>query len=291
MSCLPWILVAFVIAFTVFALVLYQIHPVVAYLSYGFAEKWFDNNTIKPGSIIILGSSQVKPLNTTLISQLTGHEVYNLAISGDKPSERVQMIDRIIKTNPALVVYGVSERDFASFAEQSYIQEWISPYITGLDFISQPQYDLLRYIQGNKSLDVEFLPYPNTPFITMSATNHGISNNLGEIHKHELRFDNIPPYQSNKDYLALKQILDKFKLAHIKYVVIVLPEQYLHIRDMNPVALNNFEEIVTQIDTPKLDLFERYENLNIWTDTTHVAIDRNALVFDYDVSNFIRNSL
>ncbi len=272
-------------------MVLYQIHPIVAFLSYGFTEKWFDNNTIKPGSVIILGSSQVKPLNTTLLSQLTGKEVYNLAIGGDKPSERIQMIDNIIKTEPTLVVYGISERDFASFAEQSYILEWISPYITGFDFISTPQYDLLRYIQGNRPIDVEFPPYPKTPFINITATDHGISNDLVEIHKHELRFDNIPPYQSNKDYLALKQILDKFKLAHIKCVIVVLPEQYLHIKDMNPGARHNFEEIVTELDASKLDLFERYENMNIWTDTTHVAIDRNALIFDDDVSNFIRNSL
>jgi hypothetical protein len=181
------------------------------------------------------------------MSQLTGNEVWNLAIAGDKPSERIQMIDHIIKQNPALVVYGISERDFASFAEQSYILEWISPYITGLDFISTPQYDLLRYIQGHRPIDVEFPPYPRTPFINITAADHEISNDLGEIHKHELRFDNMPFYQLNKDYLAMKQILDKFKLAHIKCVIVVVPEQYLHIRDMNPVAINNFEEIVTKL--------------------------------------------
>ncbi len=67
--------------------------------------------------IFLLGSSHIKPLNTTYIQeQLSKNnqdfDVYNLAIGGDSPQERLKSLDLLISSKPKIVVYGIAYRDF-----------------------------------------------------------------------------------------------------------------------------------------------------------------------------------
>src|SRR5262249_45468462 len=102
--------------------------------------------------------------------------VYNLGIGGDVPKNRVKTIDWIISAKPAIVVYGIAERDLPTYDSAAsdkqidliqslpMIQSWIpeeQKFQDDFFFLHAPKLDLLTFLFGNNTL--QYRPFYLNP--------------------------------------------------------------------------------------------------------------------------------
>ena len=81
-----------------------------------FYSQNFDPNQKK---IYLIGSSQVHRINATYVQNYISQtekdfKIFNLGIAGDQPTKRDDSLQKMIGTNPVMVVYGLTFRDFES---------------------------------------------------------------------------------------------------------------------------------------------------------------------------------
>ena len=74
---------------------------------YQLREKFYSNDfTNSDNLVFLIGASHVGHLNATYIenyvSKSGSFEVYNLAIGGDKPSKRIEFLNKIISNSSGL---------------------------------------------------------------------------------------------------------------------------------------------------------------------------------------------
>ena len=79
-----------------------------------YDDNFFLQDFSKTNNIVLVGSSHVGQVNTTTINRQVNtqlsksYTVYNLGISADNPSKRVNQVDQIISMKPKVVFYGIS---------------------------------------------------------------------------------------------------------------------------------------------------------------------------------------
>ena len=310
----------------VFALIVFYSVMEWYLINYEPFNRWVKtklNSEQQQKQIFILGSSQVGTLNTTYINQRissynNNFVVYNLAISADKPSTRLNDLNKIISLKPNLVIYGVGYRDFEKISQENTSPIGFSTdeksksifpnprnlfgaqttFFTDNEFVSKILNDpqlvtltLYLYVTGAQG------HYPdvnsNTPLIIHNQADNITSN---EIIKNEFTqtpriFNGIDP----KEISAFDKIIDTLKRNNIQVAVFANPYNKLWVDKISnsdrQLFNSTLEDAQYKYGMNLYSLQDKYNELNIWTDAMHVAYNQNSIIYSEDVSKIILNEI
>lgn len=323
------VLTAFIIAFSILTLSLFSYQYKFQDGNWKFRgddiyrlEKNFYSQHVNTDEkkIFLLGSSQIMELNTTYIEEYLStigqdYKVYNLAIAGDNPKERLRTLDMIISDKPKIVVYGISDRDFQTinpvsttrftkptsilpdihdiFDELFFSLEMHSKY--DLDFMKSPKLENLKSIRESTRNPVSyerFVPYP-MPFFNITKPQEFITSNLDlkKTNQWINSYNPTSPPDRNKNVIALNEIIDKLHENDIKVIVFTTPQQKYRLDDMPNYVKESFNSVLKYISNKSnmtiYSLYNRYADLNIWYDYEHIAVNKNSTIYSEDAAKII----
>ncbi|TRZ69902.1 MAG: hypothetical protein D4R96_02480 [Nitrosopumilaceae archaeon] len=274
----------------------------------------YDHNVHNKKAIFIIGSSQVRALNTTYIDEyLSSHNstfrVYNLSIGSDRPQERIKSLQMILQAKPHLVAYGIGPRDFQDITVSSTKPISILPdpetlfhrflslstnyFGLDLSFMDSPNAVTLAVIKEitGTSESAQYVPYPDAFF--------KIGKPQTEIHNNEQLLSDIPhaipithiDETNNENEIAFVKIINQLQANNIKTVIFVVPEARTYLNKMPESYQASFNSTIAKIeqscgiDVYRLD--EKYADQNIFFDPNHLAINKNVTIYSKNVSQII----
>lgn len=280
-------------------------------------QDFLSNVDQQENNVFILGSSYIMALNTTQIHDrllLAGsdYRVYNFAIFGDSIQKRSKIIDAIISAKPEVVVYGIAEDDFSDPAPINVISakpssilpdphelfnEVIFAIETGLriDYPDSPKtvtWLNIRQVIGTRTDLEKWNPYPDSPFMKITKANTVVISDLElkNLVNYVTSFGQIKKTEDNKHLQTLKKTLEKLQKNNIKVVLFVVPHHDYLLSKAPSDYEKIFELVISDIQKQGLPLYKRnqnYSNLSIWHDLTHVAVNRDSIIFSNDVAKII----
>ncbi len=277
-------------------------------------EQFFSQELEGKNKIFILGSSHVYALNPILISnelQKKGENftVYNLGSPGDDFEERERTIEMIIQENPKLVLYGIEPRAFETKGRNLVsTTNGILPSIPSITelfdsiefdkkgVLKNPKFALIRTIsEPIRDIGKNERPYQNSPFLIYDPNVSQITD-LEDLYKHEKEyFSTIQPAEINSNLLYLKRIVDKLQNNDIKVILFITPHSKIFLDYFPENERNIFEDIIKNISITKdivvYSEIDRYSDLNVWYDHTHLAVNNNTNFYSKDVSKMILNEI
>ncbi len=277
-------------------------------------EQFFSQELEGKNKIFILGSSHVYALNPILISnelQKKGENftVYNLGSPGDDFEERERTIEMIIQENPKLVLYGIEPRAFETKGRNLVSTTngilpsipSISELFDSIEFekkgvLKNPKFALIRTISNPiEDIDKNERPYQNSPFLIYDPNVSQITD-LEDLYKHEKEyFSTIQPAEINSNLLYLKRIVDKLQNNDIKVILFITPHSKIFLDYFPENERNIFEDIIKNISITKdivvYSEIDRYSDLNVWYDHTHLAVNNNTNFYSKDVSKMILDEI
>lgn len=280
-------------------------------------QKFYSNDFNSQDKIIFLmGSSSVGQLNSTLIDEtisqkFTKYTVYNLSYNGDTPSERIKTVDKVIKLNPKIVLYGISYRDFqVKQIEHQPLpdpQQFFNNLFTneiGFNNEVNPKLITLEIIRksfSNTGLfpTRELIELHNSPFFAFTSESTIIANEMelkqqrDNLVKNNLI--NIDSTLENKQIKDLNKIIEKFQKNKIKIIVFYTPMHEYYLEQISPETKTKFSSILEKIrnnyDIKIYDFTDKYVNEDIWANITHVAYNKNATIYSVDIAKIILDEI
>ena len=276
--------------------------------------------------VFLIGSSNIGQLNTTMINELIlennpSFEVYNLAISSDEPSSRLQHIEKTIGLKPKLVIYGLTYRDFQLCGFNSEIcdtkiHHFLLPDIKKIiennlpKEIQQnkfnPELTTLRLIResfGGSGIFTENYKIwlPNMPFYYIDPNFHHTIIEKDEELENQSNMMKKDGYvmdisENSQDVKALKTIIKSFKENDIKLVLYLMPQnQQYYLDNISEKDKQDFNLLINVIsdefDIPLYNFTYAYSNDKIWGDTRHISYNINAKIFSQDMAQIILNEI
>lgn len=306
------ILVAFSISiFTILLINLVYPEPdTVAGQDHKFYFKKFDP---KKEHVFLIGSSHMGQLNTTLVNEIvsksnSSFEVYNLAISGDMPSKRLQHVERTIALKPKLIIYGISFRDFELDKKENHFplpepkkiirdilpksieQHAFNPLITTLKVIRDVFKNSEDFTEHSK------IRLENNAFYYIDPKlHHTTIENIEGLKKQStiMKKDvfSIDISSTSLEIKSLKDIINAFKKNNIAVVLYETPLHQYYLDSISNSDKENFNLIINQIaheaDIHVYDFTYKYSNDMIWGDLSHVVYNKNATIYSEDVAKII----
>jgi hypothetical protein len=277
-------------------------------------EQFFSQEIEGENKIFILGSSHVYALNPILISNELEKNgkyftVYNLGSPGDDFEERERTVEMIIDEKPKIVLYGIEPRAFETSGRNLVsTSDEILPSIPSITkifdlvefdkkgILKNPKFALIRTISKpiNDISTIEN-PYPNSPFLTYDKKVSKIVN-LDDLYKIEREnTSSIEPVGKNSNLLYLKKIISKLQENDIKVILFLTPHSKIFLDYFPENERIIFQEIIDNISMTNKILvhseIDRYSELNVWHDHTHLAVNNNTDFYSKDVAGFILDEI
>lgn len=292
-----------------------------------FSTELYNNNTVFIIGSSHIGMLNSSYIHENLSNYGFDYAVYNLAYNGDKPSKRENYLSELISMKPKLIVYGVGYRDMSlensandeTLNSKQAIHEKILPdpkqiiheVTSTINYEKfeqiNPRILLLTTLSGIKNVFTNsdnqgeciitqctnFFYQANTPFMSFEITDKKILND------EELRSDpegnpiiyHIDPSYTNLQVRSMSKIVETIQKNNIKLVIVSTPlhKEYLDTipiteKDNFNLILQNLED---EYDIKIYDLSHKYQNLSMWKDYGHVAINQSALLYSEDISKII----
>jgi hypothetical protein len=280
-------------------------------------ENFFKNKNFKENTVFLVGSSHVGRINATVVNQHVQEKtneidgtiiVYNLAKSGNNPARELQSVDLVISANPKIVIYGISYRDFLFPYDDKIIKDSILPdpelfvnYIKSsipIGWIpTNPQlltrnvlndfFNITSELEQNNSKKTKTIAH--TPFYKYSQISHIMTN---EELKKEV-FDPSNWKDSSREhtnYNALQKYIQKLQKNNIEIIIFTTPLQKYYLNNLSESQKNNFSTLLEKLSNNGIKIYEleeKYKNLNIWDNPTHVSLHSNATIFSTEIAEII----
>jgi len=268
--------------------------------------------------IFLVGGSHISAINPFFIEEFLAenneeYEVFNLSKMANRPLREIKNIDLLISAKPEIVVYGISARDFAEIQSinkpiiQSnqplpdpslFFKNWLNIQNSEL-LILQPDFSpkliTLKEIRG---ISVNSQDYIKAPFFRFDY-----KRDFNVMEDKELKLQaivdakpvEIKPIDKNQDLLSLKKIIIKLQENNIKIILFTTP-QHKYLYDLVSITEKKaFEQIIIDIENSNnLEIYqftEKYSDLEIWRNPTHIVISKSASIFSNDIANLILEEL
>jgi hypothetical protein len=254
--------------------------------------------------IFILGSSQTAVLNTTRVIEgvtksYPEYMVYNLGYDTDNPKKRLNSLQETMRMKPSIVLYGISFRDFIpDYESKNYFDIQQIKKLPQPDVSINPKLITLKVLKSAFGDNVlvskseRKIIQPNTPFTETSQRGTIIVDDI-EIRKQLAKEGPIliKINAENERVENLKRIITQLKQNHVKVILFTtpLPKIYLDsIPDAEKNELHNLlNEIADEFDIKTYDLTASYEELGIWSDLAHVALNPKSIIYSDDIAGII----
>jgi len=268
--------------------------------------------------IFLVGGSHISAINPFFIEEFLGenneeYEVFNLSKMANRPLREIKNIDLLISAKPEIVVYGISARDFAKIQSINtpvvtsnlplpdpslFFKDWLNVQNSEL-LILQPDFSpkliTLKEIRG---ITVNSQDYIKAPFFRFDY-----KRDFNVMSDKELKLQavgdakpvEIEPIDKSKDLSSLKIIITKLQENNIKVILFTTP-QHKYFYDLVATSEKQaFEKIILDLEkSNNLDVYrftEKYSDLEIWRNPTHIVVSKSASIFSDDVANLILEEL
>ena len=277
--------------------------------------------------IFLLGTSHVMPLNSTFIQEKISKEkndflVYNLAIGSSEPKDRIKTLDLILAAEPEIIVYGIAERDFRTNIKldndkanipsilpdpQIFFNSilWQIAY-QELTLFENPKFVTLTTIyelifndsdtNGENKIEKEQVPvFVNMPFYKISKEDREIRTYQylqNEMQKQRVgSFEEINLPHQNPDFIALKEMIKTFENNGIEVIIFTTPHHEIY-REQTPQKVDErfgliLDKVKEETGYEVYSLLDKYSELEVWSDVTHIAVDPAAVIYSEDITNKI----
>ncbi len=273
------------------------------------------NKEIRDGNrLFIIGASSVYSLNSSHISEILlknklEFEVFNLADMSDTPSHRLKSIDQLISLKPNIVVYGIQitdfekdvlkkeetislEKIFRKNPKEIFVENFDNPFAK--NWIPKlPTSPKEKMILTAKYL-IRGPEFIHNPFINYIETDIATRQEL-ESYSSDIQFGGIDNSSTNKEIIALKEIIKKLQQNNIKVIIFSVPYSNVFLEKVEIEEQEYFEKLLVQITNEfginSEFLHNEYNDLLIWRDPFHVAINKEVLIYSEDVSQIILKGL
>jgi len=297
------ILFSFSIAFTILFLVLDSVESTKLDMS------CLKDSDLKK-KIFILGSSQVGNIDAVFIDSYISKSstegeyiVYNLAVVADDPTRRTRQLEQIISAKPVLVTYGLGYSDFEGQTypiHPLFDTKQFSHDLTNIFFKNFVSYDFAKFENPKFTLFMLFKNFfgeaeifcneSNSPFYT-PRPNHTIINK--DVLKEESRSiveNKINPSEDDR-VRALKKIIAGLQKNNIKVILFITPFSAAYLDTIPDSEKKIFHSIMKNIskefNVKIYFLEEKYLDLNVWSDPTHIAFNKDSIIYSDDVAKII----
>ena len=267
-----------------------------------FFNKDFDINEKK---IFIFGASQTGRINSIHVDDIiskssANYSVYNLAYDGDLPKTRHKLLPQILSLEPEIIFYGVSYRDFANIESKQSSDFSLIKYV---DVITNNKYELdslnpklatlkaIKELIPGKSLSSENrIVLSNSPLMTLSTPATKIASKT-DLEKSLILIPTQINIVQNEQVDYLQRNILEIKNNDIPIVIFTIPlsQSYLDkISDSDKQNLKYIlDEISAEFNIPIYNFTNNYASLDIWADPSHVAFNKNSIIYSDDVANMI----
>lgn len=324
------IFIAIIVAVTLTYTVndLYKTHSQLSQSEKLFYSQKFEPEQKK---IFLIGSSHIGRINATLVENNIStihkdYKIYNLGIGADTPSSRINHLQKTIESKPVLVVYGVTFLDLKKSDEDQpeitdviqinkpdevlpepwvILYDWV-PNKTKIDFSNLDNQqkitlNILNMLTNQSSSNITSADLTNTPFFKHSNRTTIINDEdfLKKNLQNRIKLDNIfTGYESNVYDLNtkdLEKIILELKKNNIKVILLSTPLSRVYLDTINDsdieIFKNTLQKISKKYNIPIHHFYDRYSDMNVWSDISHVAINKDAEIFSNDIANIILDEI
>ena len=312
------ILIALGISFSVFVIVIQYFYENQINSEYYDEEKYYNSIREIDNKIFLVGGSQISALNPFIIEAFLtenneNYQVFNLSKMANVPQREIRNIDLLISAEPEIVVYGISARDFSeiksvnkpevkldqSLPDPSLLfKNWLNDQNTEI-LLLQPDFSpkliILKELRGVTVNSQDYIKAPFFRFDYKRDFNVMNNNGLKSLAINDATPVKIRDPDENRALLDLKEIINKLQENNIKIILFTTP-QHKYIYDLVDSSEKiTFEKILTDITKHtdlEIHLFtEKYSDLDIWRNPTHIVVGKDSLIFSEDIANLILEEL
>ncbi len=279
-------------------------------------QNFFMNNFSEDHTIFLVGSSHAGRINVTIVNDLIQDKsnklnksiiVYNLVKGGSNPARELQSADFVISANPKIVFYGISYRDFL-FSYDNVKKESALPdpelLVTNIKssiplgwIPTNPQLltrnvlnDILNITSElEQDISEKTKTIPNTPFYNYSETPYIMTNE-------ELKNESFDPSnwrdsaRPHTSFNALQKYIQKLQSNDIEIVIFTTPLHEYYLNNLSDSQKRSFSSLLKKLSNDGIRIYEfeeRYKDLNIWWNPTHISLHQNATIFSTDIAEMI----
>ena len=279
------------------------------YEEYRVPNVWEINNDpffqkisqIENEKLFIIGGSAVGQLNSTYINKVisdkfSNYTIYNLSYNADLPTQRLNSLESTIFTNPEIVFYGISYWSLSDYYNIGNSNDPLQSLFKN-NFEINPKATTLnafRTILGNNVglLSGEKYVSETTPFFPYSEDQMKINEQSKLSLNIERTREIVHQNPSNSEQLiAFQDTIEILQKNKIKVVIFTVPlhQSFFDVIPKNDKIIFNetLENLSQKYGVNIYDFTNSYSNQNIWSDTYHVALNQNSLVYTEDIVQMI----
>ncbi len=265
--------------------------------------------------VFILGASYAYPINATHVAESLEkndleYEIYNLADMSDTPTHRLKSLEHLISLKPEVVIYCVSITDFENPVTQSDIMnrsstdefETLNPKKEITKILSMTTQNNLdgKFPTSPKErtiLSIKYLirgpEFIHNPFINYKIT--PVTDEKTFDAKYNFTFRGVDTSYNNEERIALQKIITELKKNNTKIILFTAPHHKVFLDAVGESNLIVFESIMTEIakqnDIDVHFLHDKYEEMNIWRDPHHIAVNKEAVIYSDDIASILEKEL
>lgn len=277
-------------------------------------ENFFSSNFSNVTAVFLLGSSHLGSANVTMINEMVFSKsdgnsivVYNLATFGDKPTIRLESIDKIIATSPKIILYQISYRDFEFQYKESdklipidfnkiFFSKIFSLFIPHVPVNPQEFiFSILRPIQNSiaPSLEEPIVTNDKTPFYHYTKFHVRSDEELKSEVSPVTNWND--PDVTNENYSALKQIIEKTQSNGIKLVIFTSPLHEYYLQTLSEKQKDDFAVMLKKLeddyDVKIYDFEDKYLGLDVWGNISHISYEKTVTEYNEDIAKIILKEL
>jgi|SaaInlV_100m_DNA_2_1039680.scaffolds.fasta_scaffold00237_2 predicted lactoylglutathione lyase len=312
------IFLSFLIAFGIFLVLIQTFYQEQEIALIENEKNYYSSIQGIDNKIFLVGGSHISAINPFFIEEFLAenneeYEVFNLSKMANRPLREIKNIDLLISAKPEIIVYGISARDFAEIQSINkptvksnqplpdpslFFKNWLNIQNSEL-LILQPDFSpkliTLKEIRG---ISVNSQDYIKAPFFRFDY-----KRDFNVMDDKELKLQaigdaklvEITSINKNQDLSSLKKIITKLEENNIKIILFTTP-QHKYFYDLVDITEKKaFEEIIIDLEKShnlEINQFtEKYSDLEIWRNPTHIVVSKSASIFSDDIANLILEEL
>ena len=313
-----FIFLSFLVSFSVFFILISIIYEKQENNIIENEKKYYNSIKEIKNKIFLVGGSHISALNPYLIEnflveQNEEYEVFNLSKMANRPQREINNIDLLISAEPKIVVYGISARDFAE------IQSVNKPKIKSNQPLPDPSWLLKNWFDNQNSEMILLQPDFSPKLITLKEIRGVTVNSDNYVKAPFFRFDykrdfnimndedlkslgvsgatvaNIKQINQNQDLHDFKEIIKKLKENNIKIIIFTTPQHkyfYDLVDNSEKIAFENILLEIHKDSNLEIHSFiEKYSDLEIWRNPTHIVVSESSSIFSNDIAKLILEEL
>jgi len=286
-------------------------------------HSFFDSTFESEKHVFLFGHSMTAQLNVTKINNIITDEydntlVYNLAYNGDNPNKRILHLEKISNLNPTYVFYGITYTDFSTNIKESEKQDTKilpDPRIAFEQFIEKnnqeygpfnPKITILKAIRSTLDFTGLFPPttankiyLENAPFSYFAEYQRLIHTDSANLERYtsveEIQNIKILYSEENLKIQNFKEIIRKLQQQDTSVVIFLPPLHSTYLSNIQPDINKKFEKIISDVkqefNVTIYDFRDRYVDLPIWMDVTHIAYHPDSMIYSQEIADMILSEL